>query len=388
MSWTADFTVLALQASGIPVFREGNQFTIPSGSWSVVEACSGVRYLIASFMVGTLFAYLNYRSPRRRLIFAAISLAVPIVANWIRAYLIVLLGHLSGNTLAIGADHLIYGWLFFGLVIGITYATGIVWAEPEASIVAAAKRTSAPPIRSLRQIDRFWTIAATAVLIAITPRLVLLELGSADDTVSPLLTEVADLGGGWQLSNAPVGDWKPAFTNPSAQFTSTYKSQDGEVGVYIAYYRAQNDRRKLVSSANELVKSTDPKWTLVSTRVIQVPSPVLRVRSAEVLRLSSLAGPSERLIAWQVYWVGDRLTESDQWAKAYGALERLRRRGDDGAVIILYALDEPLGSARQSLELFAQTNLSAIVAQLRKIRDDTRASIAASGFGNPGEIKK
>ena len=53
MSWTADFTVLGLRASGIPVFREGNQIVIPSGRWSVVEACSGVRYLIASFMVGT-----------------------------------------------------------------------------------------------------------------------------------------------------------------------------------------------------------------------------------------------------------------------------------------------------------------------------------------------
>ena len=45
MEWTANFTVLALRLSGIPVFREGLQFVIPSGNWSVVEACSGVRYL-------------------------------------------------------------------------------------------------------------------------------------------------------------------------------------------------------------------------------------------------------------------------------------------------------------------------------------------------------
>ena len=52
MEWTADFTVLALRLSGIPVYREGLQFVIPSGNWSVVEACSGIRYLIASLMVG------------------------------------------------------------------------------------------------------------------------------------------------------------------------------------------------------------------------------------------------------------------------------------------------------------------------------------------------
>ena len=57
-----------------------------------------MRYLIASFMVGTLFAYLNYRSTRRRLLFVGVSIVVPIVANWLRAYMIVMIGHLSGNT--------------------------------------------------------------------------------------------------------------------------------------------------------------------------------------------------------------------------------------------------------------------------------------------------
>lgn len=101
MKWTADFTVAALR-SAASVYREGLQFVIPSGSWSVVEACSGVRYLIASFMVGTLFAYLNYRSWKRRTVFMAVSILVPIVANWLRAYMIVMLGHLSGNTIAVG----------------------------------------------------------------------------------------------------------------------------------------------------------------------------------------------------------------------------------------------------------------------------------------------
>ena len=99
MEHTANFTVKALQLTGVPVYREGLQFVIPSGNWSVVEACSGVRYLIASFMVGTLFAYLNYTSWKRRLLFIAISIIVPVVANWLRAYMIVMLGHLSGNTL-------------------------------------------------------------------------------------------------------------------------------------------------------------------------------------------------------------------------------------------------------------------------------------------------
>jgi exosortase len=92
MEATADFTVAALQLSGIPVFARACSSSFPSGNWSVVEACSGVRYLIASFMVGTLFAYLNYAAdaPARHLR-RWCRWSVPIVANWLRAYMIVMI---------------------------------------------------------------------------------------------------------------------------------------------------------------------------------------------------------------------------------------------------------------------------------------------------------
>ncbi|HAS86271.1 MAG TPA: exosortase A, partial [Candidatus Competibacteraceae bacterium] len=131
MEWTANFTILGLRLSGIPVYREGLHFVIPSGSWSVVEACSGVRYIIASLTVGTLFAYLSYHSLRRRLIFIGVAFIVPVIANWVRAYMIVMIGHQSGNKLAVGVDHLIYGWAFFGIVIIAMFWIGSHWREDE-----------------------------------------------------------------------------------------------------------------------------------------------------------------------------------------------------------------------------------------------------------------
>ena len=129
INFTADFTVGALQLTGVPVYREGSFFTIPSGNWSVVEACSGLRYLIASFTLGTLYAYLTYRSLTRRLIFIGLSIIVPVLANGVRAYLIVMTGHLSDMRLAVGIDHLIYGWVFFGIVMLLLFWVGTFLAR-------------------------------------------------------------------------------------------------------------------------------------------------------------------------------------------------------------------------------------------------------------------
>ena len=156
MEWTADFTVLALRWSGIPVYREGLQFIIPSGAWSVVEACSGIRYLIASLVVGCLFAYLSYRSLGKRLAFIGVAILVPLVANWLRAYMIVMIGHLSGNELATGVDHLIYGWVFFGVVILLMLLLGARWAD-------------APLVRPVAQVSNATTLSAVRPIAANRP---------------------------------------------------------------------------------------------------------------------------------------------------------------------------------------------------------------------------
>ena len=69
MDWTTHFIIWAVRASGVPVYAEGYNLVIPSGRWQVVEGCSGVRYLMASIVVGSLYAYLNYRSTQKRLLF-------------------------------------------------------------------------------------------------------------------------------------------------------------------------------------------------------------------------------------------------------------------------------------------------------------------------------
>jgi exosortase A len=208
MEWTADFTVYALRLSGIPVFREGLQFVIPSGSWSVIEACSGVRYLIASFMVGTLFAYLNYRSTKRRVIFIIASLLIPIVANWLRAYMIVMLGHLSGNTIAVGVDHLIYGWVFFGVVVMLMFYVGGRWTEHDdpPDVLASHALVLPPPARPGVLI----VTGVLAIAILAVPLLAQKALGAIPAPQGALSLKLqAQLSPDWRASEAGGFDFNP-----------------------------------------------------------------------------------------------------------------------------------------------------------------------------------
>ena len=372
MQGTADFTVAALRLSGIPVYREGLQFMIPTGSWSVVEACSGVRYLMASFMVGSLFAYLNYTSTKRRFIFALVSLAVPILANWLRAYMIVMLGHLSGNQIAVGADHLVYGWVFFGVVITIVFMIGARWSEEPAALPAATPQRSLHPVTGWRP----WGLALAAVLLAAVPQLVLKIIDRSESTAEPRQELVIAPSGGWRAAPTDDATFKPAFRNPNAELLARFVAEDGTppVGVYLGYYRRQDASRKLVSSENVLVTLQDRRWNPVASHMRTVAldgGRSVEVRETTLLQLGSASATErERLVAWQVYWVNGTLTAHDHAAKLVGAWHRLLGRGDDGAAIVLYAPDTEVSPADAALKRFASANLAAIERAL----DATRAA--------------
>ena len=370
MQLTADFTVAALRLSGVPVFREGLMFVIPSGSWSVVEACSGVRYLIASFMVGTLYAYLTYRSLRRRLIFMAVALALPLLANWVRAYGIVMLGHLSDNRIATGVDHLIYGWLFFGVVIFLLFMVGARWAEPQAAAPAGADDGApAPALPNRGEALASAAVAAAMALLVAMPQLAQRQIAQHESTVPPALAAPVTLGAGWRLGSEVITDWKPTLENPSANLDAVYVRDGRAVGVSVGYYRTQGYQRKLGDAEGLLARSADNAWARVGTgeRSLTVGERSIVVRTAALRRLGA-ADAESGLAAWQLYWVNGHFSGSDSAAKLRVAMDRLLGRGDDSAVIVVYAPRNTAGGADTTLEAFLQQNLGAIEATLMRAR--------------------
>jgi exosortase A len=338
MDWTAMFTVMGLRASGIPVYQEGLHFVIPSGKWSVVEACSGVRYLIASLVVGTLYANLNYQSLKRRLIFVGFSILVPLVANWLRAYMIVMLGHFSGNTLAVGVDHLIYGWVFFGVVIMIMFAIGMRWREPE---VEPQRETAMQenPVAQVRSVSLL-SVAILGLGVALAPRGIITALDSGPELPPPMLSPASLAQGGWEVSDGALADWQPAFANPSGTLNAVLIKGERRVGVFVAYYRQQGYDRKLISSQNELVKSNDKSWAQVtrgSQDVVLAGQPVT-VRSGTLRStLASLGAEPDRYQVRHWYWIGGRIVTSDHLGKLWLALDRLTGRGEDSAAVFVFA---------------------------------------------------
>jgi exosortase A len=355
MDWTANVTIAALRASGIPVYREGNYFMIPSGRWSVVEACSGLRYLIASFMVGCLFAYLSFRSPVRRVIFVLVSIVVPILANWIRAYMIVMLGHLSNNRIAAGADHLVYGWVFFGVVMAVLFWIGARWREDMA--LSPQREPAMAPASARRTTAR--ALGATFALIAAFPLLAAFETRGLDrnDAQLPLIAG----SNGWNSAPGALSEWRPDIAGATSWQVQTFTKDGASVALIIAYYSGAASP-KAITSTNQLVRTVNKQWEQIAVGTAEATGG----GTTGTVRTALVVGGRQRLAVWQWYWVGGRVTSSDLTAKFYQALGVLRGVNDSVAwVVIATPTDRSEDDVRPILSRFAADMQSAIDAALR-----------------------
>ena len=330
---TAAFAVNAVRFSGIPAVQNGFVISTPTGDWRIAEACSGIRYLTASVVIGVLFAGVAFRSWKRRLALILMSAVVPIFANAVRAYLIILLAYLSNNRIAAGVDHVMYGWVFFSLVTAMMIGLALGWREPVVSHAESALKSDAPssaPARFTR-LSWFIAVAILVVLSASSTADFLWSRTPPNQSIEKLWSAPAD----WLSSADPDQDWAPHFETIESETAQTFTKGAREVSLYVASYPVKRRGVELVSSFNAAGASGD--WDLLNNDYREVTIGGRTVTVAEYL----IARGGEHRIVWTWYLAGDRLTAKPYWIKLIQAESRLAGRPQN---VSLFAVSARFGS--------------------------------------------
>ena len=309
--WTAAFTVSALRISGIPAIQDGLTLSTPSGNWQVAEACSGIRYLIASIVIGVLMAGVAYRSWKRRIIFLLFSALLPIIANALRAYGIAALAYLSGNAIATGVDHIVYGFIFFSLITAILMSIALRWYEPRTALMQRPERLRAEPVGS-------GTIALAllgVIIIAGFTTSLAAFLWSKPATVAtshPLLAPA-----GWEKTDSFDEEWAPEPIPIEARTVESFASNSGTVSV--CFITFSGDRRGVVLINASNLTGSSGVWRVLASDALTVSSRIGPVRVSEYI----IARGEQRRLVWLWYSIGNWHTANPYQLRVIQAKDRL-----------------------------------------------------------------
>jgi EpsI family protein len=292
-----------------------------------------MRYLMATITVAALFAYLNYVSTSRRLLFMLFAIVMAIVGNWLRAYGIVMIAHLSDMKLALGVDHYIYGWVFFGVIIFALMAIGRIWQEEPESPESQTKSTLSESSQESGDPQHI-IIAVTlgGLLMVVWPTLGMQVTSGLKSSSYPLYFDSEDIPPTWKMSNGTLSDWTPEFQGESQLVTRTIETEYGKAGLFLAWYATQQQGSEVISAHNAWIQEKHERWRhkRLGVQLVKTGDGSRSVITGEMV------SEDAKFLVWQWYWIGGNITTATSIAKIYQVISLLFGKGNSGASVIVY----------------------------------------------------
>lgn len=295
---TADMSVVLLNLVGVPNFSTGLYIEIPQGRFLVAEACSGISFLIASVVIGLLFTHLNIHHPARKLAFVGLSVAFPIFANAIRVYGIIHIAYLTDMEYAAGADHLIYGWFFFAIVIiGLILLGQFFVDQPRTH-----KQPCMPPkLNKAEDLNVVLKPLAIVVLVSLP-----FQLWSSQLEITPSEVDMVSPFSEQAINRTTAIDWEPLYSNAHQQIMGA-SSEEPELEFFIAWYPA--GLGEMLTGLNKLFD--EKRWTAVKNTRSQT-----EIEGAAYNTITITNGNQQRWVTYH-YRVDGRIFTDKLRAKLY-----------------------------------------------------------------------
>ena len=299
---TAKFVDVGLTLFGIPFYRDGVVFDLVNGQYEIAEACAGLRFLVATMALGILFVHLVYRKKAKIILFLVACGIVPIIGNGIRALVTVMVANFTNNKVAVGFDHIVYGWMFAVAIIFLLLIVGSAYRDPEAD---AFVEEGPRPVRRPRYLALFGTLATALVIISVAPALANYFGHTPPGVDQVALSELTAIRG-WHKQGS-AGDWRIAFGPGQAQL-ATSVAPDGAsfeppIDVNISYYVRNRGSASLLAEKNH---AWQDNWHPVQQHRVQQTANGVDIPFDEAL---IGAGDLKRLV-WTTYWIDGRFTTS------------------------------------------------------------------------------
>ena len=246
---TAILAKVILYASNLTFHAEGLDIHTANGVYHVAEACAGLKFLIGCLFLGLFLSYLQFATWRKRAFFMCVCAIIPIVANGIRVALTVGVGEIYGVQYVEGFDHIVYGWVFFALVVVMLVALSERWRDLQ-------PRNGAPDEARLARCDL--TNGRRTVWFAVCAMLVAYHFAPRDLLRSELSADPAE--------GARVTGSTPSYPGHSG-ITQSQISDTTEL--YVVTFRGDEQGGKLVSQGND---PSGSGWSLARSWDVVTPS--------------------------------------------------------------------------------------------------------------------
>jgi EpsI family protein len=245
MNATANVSVGLLQTFGVPVIREGVFVSLPGGEFQIADVCAGLNYLLVGVMLALAVSERLFATALARVVFVAFAATLFIVGNGVRACIVMAVASATQMRVFAGFDHVIFGVVFFALLLVL-----LLWASRKYSRPPAAPPRAAPaPLTTDTRRRAVMFGVVSAVLLALAPIMNSVQARPSVEVDGLELPMLARCTGPLAWS----ADWTPTLKAPDSQIAGSYQCGQIQLHVFAASYDQHEQGRELVAADNVLI---------------------------------------------------------------------------------------------------------------------------------------
>ena len=337
-SITAETVVSLLSVFSGNVSLDGFIISTPAAVFEVAEACAGLNFLIAAMMVAAIFSYLHFKSWGKHIAFLFFAVVIALLANAVRAFLIIAIATLTKNQWAIGPDHILIGWMFYAIVLFALISVGSKYTD------ATSQPQSEPTVVAHAPSHMLARSAAAALIIFVTVAYGLLVIERPVNRTAPASLTLMNAPG-WRIL-PPPGNWRASLPDADRTLAATYAR--GETIVYVSAGYFTHERRDA-----QIVQYDNRAWDGDYWRKAGVTRDVVYLFGQSTQTdIAMLAGPERRRLAVvTAYWLDGQIYLKP-WRMKFSQMKaRLQGYNPSGGIVMVAASydlnpDEALHSIR------------------------------------------
>lgn len=231
---------LLLRLFDVSVFVQGNVIDLGVTQLQVVDACSGLRYVIPLLALGILYAYFFEKSRWKQFLMVASTVFISILTNGLRIGATGILTQYYGSEVAEGFFHGFSGWLIFmfafGVLVLLHLALKMIPGEGEEI------GTADEPAESVEEMEMPSVSFSRLPFIVTASMLTMVGLFSFSTSAMPAV-ELKDgfssfpmKIGRWVGVEAPVDQAIVDASGAEEAFNAVYRDEKGQtISLYIGY---------------------------------------------------------------------------------------------------------------------------------------------------------
>ena len=347
---SSDMSVRIMQLVDIPVFREGNVIDLGVIQLHVVDACSGLRYVFPTILLGILMGYwFNSRTWQRVLVILS-TVPTAIFANALRIAIVGYLARYVSVETAESFFHDASGIVIYLLSI-IVLATWslllnlIGGRKPEQRADSRPGYYGVPTGRALHV---FLMAAVLGIYFSGNMYMLTGRVVPQRTSFESFPMETGDYTGKKQFYGDDILESLGSDDYLSGVFRDKRSGRD--ILVLVTYYDYQEPQRAAHNPVSCMLGGGG--WSLASSR--DLPADPQNGRPFKVRRLL-LDKPGQRLLAFYWFQQRGRVITNEYMNKVYLAVDSITQQRTDGALIrveLLLNEDESVEHGQQILESF------------------------------------